>query len=72
MRKAFRLENLGCANCAAKMEAGIGKLDGVEKASIAFMTQRLVIEADESRFPAVVDEAQAIISSIESDCVIKR
>lgn len=72
MRKAFKLENLGCANCAAKMEADINKLDGVSKATISFMTQRLVIEANDDRFPAILDEAQAIISRFESDCIIKR
>ncbi len=72
MKKAYKLQNLGCANCAAKMEAGIAKLPGVAHASVAFMTQRLVIEAEAERFPALLDEAQAIISKIEPDCVIKR
>lgn len=72
MRKAFKLKDLGCANCAAKMEAGIAKLPGVQKATISFMTQRLVIEADDERFPAVVDEAQEIISRIEPYCSITR
>lgn len=72
MRKAFKLDDLGCANCAAKMEAGIGKLNGVANASISFMTQRLVIEADEARFPQIIDEAQAVISRIEPDCRIRR
>lgn len=72
MKKAFKLQDLGCANCAAKMEAGIAKLPGVSNATISFMTQRLVIEADDDRFPAIVDEAQAIISKIEPYCSIKR
>lgn len=72
MKKAFKLQDLGCANCAAKMEDGISKLPGVKHASVAFMTQRLVIEADDDRFPAVVDEAQTIISKIEPYCTIKR
>ncbi|MBR3690178.1 MAG: cation transporter [Eggerthellaceae bacterium] len=72
MKKAFKLIDLGCANCAAKMEAGIAKLPEVSNATISFMTQRLVIEAPDHRFPAVVDEAQAIISKFESDCIIKR
>ena len=72
MKRTFKLENLGCANCAAKMENGINKLEGVEKATISFMTQRLVIEAPEDRFPALVDEAQTIISRFEPDCRIKR
>ena len=46
MKKTFRLEELDCANCAAKMENGIKKLDGVQDAAVSFMTQRLTIEAD--------------------------
>ncbi len=72
MKKAFKLQDLGCANCAAKMEAGIAKLPGVTNATVSFMTERLVIEADEARFPDVIDEAQAIISKIEPYCTIKR
>ena len=44
MRKSFKLENLDCANCAAKMEAGINELPGVNKASISFMTSKLMID----------------------------
>ena len=39
MRKALKLQNLDCANCAAKMESDISALEGVNKASISFMTQ---------------------------------
>ena len=46
MRKSFKLENLDCANCAAKMEAGINELPGVNKATISFMTSKLMIDAD--------------------------
>lgn len=72
MKRAYKLQNLGCANCAAKMETAIGKLDGVNAATISFMTQRLTLDAVDERFPVVLDEAQAIISRIEPDCVIAR
>lgn len=41
MKKVFKLNDLDCANCAAKMEAAIQKLDGVKSATISFMTQKL-------------------------------
>lgn len=72
MRKVFKLEDLGCANCAAKMEDAINKLDGVEKATINFMMQKLTLVADDDRFDGIVDEAQKIISRIEPDCTIAR
>ena len=41
MKKTFKLEDLDCANCAAKMETAINKLEGVQKATVSFMTQKL-------------------------------
>lgn len=70
MEKIFRLKNLGCANCAAKMERGIKKLPGVKKAAITFMTSRLTIEAEESDFPVIIEEARKIVKSYEPDCEI--
>lgn len=75
MRKSFKLENLDCANCAAKMETGINELPGVNKASISFMTSKLMIDADAAdaaALSAIVDAAQAVCTSYEKDCRIVR
>ncbi len=72
MRKAFKLQDLDCANCAAKMENAIKNIEGVKSASISFMTQKLVLEADDDRFDAVLDEAQHACKKFEPDCVILR
>ena len=72
MKKTFALEELDCANCAAKMENAIKGIDGVKSATVSFMTQKLVIEADDDCFDAVLDEAQRACSKIEPDCVILR
>lgn len=72
MRKSFKMQDLECANCAAKMERDIGRIDGVNSASISFMTQKLVLDADEARFDAILDEAQRACSKYEPDCVILR
>lgn len=72
MRKAFKLDELGCANCGAKMEAAIKKIDGVVDAKVTFMTQKLVVEADDARFDEIMDEAQSICRKIEPDCEIVR
>ena len=50
MKKVYRLEDLDCANCAAKMERAISKIEGVQSASVSFLMQRLAVEADEARF----------------------
>ncbi len=67
MRKVFKLENLDCANCAAKMEDAIKKIEGVQNASMRFMTQKLVIEADETVMEAIVDKAVQVCKKIEPD-----
>lgn len=55
MEKRFKIE-VDCANCAAKMEAAVNKIDGVNRAIISFMTQKLVIDADEARFDEIMKE----------------
>ena len=70
MKKKFKLEDRDCANCAAKMEDGIKKIDGVTSASVSFMTQKLVIEADDARFDEIMKEVVAVCAKVEPDCKI--
>ncbi|HIT51098.1 MAG TPA: cation transporter [Candidatus Aveggerthella excrementigallinarum] len=72
MRKVFKLEDLDCANCAAKMEDAINKIDGVEKATMSFMTQKLTIVADDGRFDEIMDEVERVCSKVEPDMTILR
>ena len=72
MRKTFKLDELDCANCGAKMEAAIKKIDGVVDVKVTFMTQKLVVEADDARFDEIMDEAQTLCRKIEPDCEIVR
>ena len=68
MKKVFKLEDLVCANCAAKMETAIKKLDGVKDATVSFMTQKMTIEAEDERFDEVVKAAVKCIAKVEPDC----
>ncbi len=70
MKKTFKLDEVDCANCAAKMENQIRKIDGVTYAAISFMAQKLVIEADDSIFDEVVKRAAAVCKKIDSDCKV--
>ncbi|MEG2531866.1 MAG: cation transporter [Gordonibacter sp.] len=72
MRKTFKLEDLDCANCAAKMEHSIKKIDGVNDATVSFMTQKLALDADDARFDAILDEVVRVCKKIEPDMVIVR
>ena len=68
MKKTFKLQDLDCANCAAKMEAAIRKIDGVKAANISFMTQRLVLEAEDERFEEILQSAVKAVAKIEPEC----
>ena len=70
MKKIFKMIDLDCANCAAKMENAILKIDGVIDASVSFMTQKLTIEADEKDFPRIMKDAVKCIKKIEPDCEV--
>lgn len=71
MKKIFKLDNLGCANCAAKMERAIAKLDGVSNASVNFLTTKLVIEADDGKMDEIAKQAKVIVKKIEPYVVMK-
>ena len=70
MKKHFKLRDLDCANCAAKMEDAIKKLPGVNSATVSFMTQKLTLDADDARFDEIVQEAVKICKKVEPDCTI--
>lgn len=72
MKKHFKLIDLDCANCAAKMEDAINRLDGVNAATVSFMAQKLTIDADEARFDAIMDQVVKVCRKVEPDCRIVR
>lgn len=71
MRKTYKLTDLDCAHCAAKMEAAIQKIDGVREASVSFLTQKLTVEAEDSRFEDIMKQVVKACKKVEPDCVIK-
>ena len=72
MKKKFNLEDLDCANCAAKMEEAIKKIDGVNNASVNFITQKMMVDADDEKFEAIMDEVVKVCKKVEPECVIHR
>ncbi len=70
MKKKYACE-VDCANCAAKMEEAVKKLDGVKNASVNFLTQKFMLEADDDKFEAVLKQAVAAMKKVEPDCVIE-
>ena len=72
MKKQFKMTDLDCASCAAKMEDAIRKIDGVHDVTVNFMRQKLILDADDDRFEAILDEAVRLCRKVEPDCVIHR
>ena len=70
MKKTFKLIDLDCANCAAKMEAAIKKLDGVNDASVSFLSQKMTIDAEDDKFDEIVKQAVKVCKKVESDCEV--
>ena len=70
MKKRYKITDLCCANCAAKMEDAIRKLPGVHEASVSILTEKLTIDAEDERFDEILAEAVAICKKIEPDAVV--
>lgn len=67
MKKRYKFV-IDCANCAAKVEEAAKKIDGVNSININFMAQKLVLDADDSRFDDVLNEVIATAKKVEPDC----
>ena len=67
MKKKFKLQDLDCANCAAKIEDLIKKIDGVNDASVSFMTQKMMVDADDARFDDIMKEVVKVCAKVEPD-----
>ena len=70
MKKKFKLQDLDCANCAAKMEDAIKKIEGVNDASVSFMTQKMMIDAEDGSFDDIMKEVVRVCAKVEPDCQI--
>ena len=71
MKKVYKIE-IDCANCAAKVEEAIRKTDGVIDVKVNFMTQKMILEADENKIDALMKEVLRVAKRIEPDfCIIK-
>ena len=70
MKKTFKMIDLDCANCAAKMETAIKKLDGVADASVSFMAQKMTVEAEDARFDDIMKQVVKTCKKVEPDCEI--
>ena len=71
MKYNFKIEGLDCANCAEKLERSINKVEGVNKATISFITQKMIIELDEENKNSIMKEIKKVIKKEEPDVTIE-
>ena len=71
MRMKFKIKGIDCANCAAQLELAIQKIDGVDNASISFMTERMVIECADDRKDEVLEKVRKAVKKEEPDATIE-
>jgi len=71
MKRKYNVVEVCCANCAAKMEEDIKKLDGVNDVKLNFLTQKIIIDADDDKFDEIVKQADQCIKKIEPDAYIE-
>ena len=69
-KKRYTIENLDCANCAAKMEKAISKIDGVKHVTVSFFAQKLVLEAEDEKWDDVVRAMCRAVSDVDPDCTV--
>lgn len=72
MKKKFAIEGIDCANCAAKMEDAINKIEGINSATINFFAEKITIDADDANFDTLVDEAEKACNKVDKGVTIKR
>ncbi|MDU7925395.1 MAG: cation transporter [Finegoldia magna] len=71
MKRRYTIENLGCADCAAKMEEKIKELDGVNSVTVNFITTKMVLDVEDDKFDSVLAQTKDIIKSIEPYVEVK-
>ncbi len=70
MKKIVKVENLDCANCAAKLERALNRIGGVS-VNINFMAQKMALECEDGRYAALAEEIRAVAARVEPECVFK-
>lgn len=71
MKKRYDMLELDCANCAAKMEEAIKKIDGVKSAQVNFLSQKLTLDADDTRMDVIQKEIIKAVKKIDSNCDVE-
>lgn len=70
MKKTYKIE-VDCANCANLMEEAAKKTNGVQNATVNFMTQKMIVEFADGHEPhTVMENVVNACKKVEPDCEI--
>ncbi len=71
MKKILKFSDIDCANCAAKVEKNISKLEDVESVRVVFLTQKIILEVnDNCDWSALIKKIEKEAKKVEPDCEI--
>lgn len=71
MKKKLNVCGLDCAKCAADFEYAINKIDGVNSASVSFITQKILLDIDDNAdADKIMDQVLKAGRKIERDIEI--
>lgn len=70
MKKTFKIEDLDCPNCAAKLEKAISGIDGVQKASVSFIAGKMIVEAEEGDFDDIIKKIPSVAKKTIPECTV--
>ncbi len=68
--RRYRAVGIDCADCAAKLEGKIAKIDGISNAHISFMNSTLTYDCDEADVIRIENEVKEIFAKEEPDAVV--
>ncbi len=67
MVKTYKVANLDCANCAAKLERALSKIDGVNSAAVNFFAQKITLDIEDG----VIADVKKTCKKVEPDMSVK-
>lgn len=70
MKKTFKLEDLDCPNCAAKLEKAVADIEGVTRVSVSFIAQKMIVEAEDDAFSSVMAQLPKVAKKAVPDCTV--
>lgn len=71
MIKTYKVSNLDCANCAAKLERALSKIDGVDSANVNFFAQKITLDIVDGKMEEVIADVRKTCKKVEPDMEIK-